>query len=283
MPQVLWYFGGAWSLCLVGVLDFMMPPAAARDLLYLVPLGVATWRLGRQAAWLLALNAGTVRVIAAGHRLGSGADVAVEWSLAASAVEFGLFTYGLLRLRDALARERRQASEDALTGALNRRAFVDALTTAIDGAPPSGRWRWRRRRRPAGTGALAYVDLDGFKAVNDTQGHDVGDAVLRLAAAVLHGAVRSGDTVARLGGDEFALWLPGATADEARVIANRALETLRARAAAEGWAVGASIGVAVFSVRPPDATAALRTADALMYAVKRSGKGRVHVALQPAA
>jgi diguanylate cyclase (GGDEF)-like protein len=274
--QVGWYFGGSWALIAVGVLDTQLPAAAARDLLYLVPLGFATWRLGRQGAWLLALNASTVNLLAAGERLGSSRPVAVELSMGASVLQFGLFTYGVLLLRDALGRERQRANEDALTGLLNRRAFTDVLTGAITGE--------RRRRRPGqGSGALAYVDLDGFKAVNDTRGHDAGDAVLQLAAGVLRSAVRDGDVVARLGGDEFALWLPSATAEEARAVGARVLERLRSGALAEGWAVGASIGVALFPTRPESAAAALAAADALMYEVKRSGKGRVHVALQPAA
>ncbi|WP_284349675.1 GGDEF domain-containing protein [Roseisolibacter agri] len=277
--EIAWFVGGIWSLCAVGWLDTRLPPAVARDLLYLGPLALVGWRLGPRAAWTLALYAGSIRVFAASERLDWPVDATGHWkvvlwgSVLGSVLQFSLVTYGLLRLRAALASERRRANEDGLTGLLNRRAFGDALSAVLRGD--------RRSRGATSAGALAYIDLDGFKAVNDTRGHDEGDAVLRLAAEVLRSAVRAGDVVARLGGDEFSLWLRGASEAEARAVCERVLDALRTRAVERGWNVGASIGVAVFAERPQSAEAALTAADTLMYGVKRSGKGRVHVALVP--
>jgi diguanylate cyclase (GGDEF)-like protein len=278
---------GGWAICAVALLDRALPPTYARDLLYLVPLGLVAWRLGRSVAWYFALNTGMIRVLATYERLvpvSPGTDPTDERAFlvntAASVVEYGAFTWGLLALRDTLARERRRAREDALTGLLNRGAFGEALERACADARTPGRWRraWRTRRRDGSAGcALAYVDLGGFKQVNDTLGHDAGDEVLRVAAEVLRGAVRADDIVARLGGDEFALWLPGADAETARAVSARALERLREVAAAHGWAVGASVGVAAFAAPPASRAAAVSAADALMYEVKRDGKGRVLV------
>jgi len=191
-------------------------------------------------------------------------------SIAASAVEYGLFAWLVLALRHTLAQEQQRAQHDALTGLLNRRAFAARVTTTLS--------RVRRRRRAdARSGVLVYLDLDGFKAVNDTAGHEAGDTVLRIAADALRAAVRNGDVVARMGGDEFAVWLPGATAAEAKDVAERALAQLRESTRERGWDVGASIGIAAFASIPDDVDAAVRHADALMYDVKRSGRGRIHI------
>ncbi|MCX6020251.1 MAG: GGDEF domain-containing protein [Chloroflexi bacterium] len=120
--------------------------------------------------------------------------------------------------------------------------------------------------------ALLLVDLDRFKAVNDTLGHATGDMVLRTTAERMLGAVREGDTVARLGGDEFAVVLPELErAGDARTMAERLARSLNESMAAAGEtiSVGASIGIALFPADGPDAEELLRYADAAMYRAKR--------------
>ncbi len=173
----------------------------------------------------------------------------------------------------AQAELQRQALHDALTGLPNRLLFLDRLEHAVAAAG-----------RGAGHVGLLYVDLDGFKAVNDTAGHEAGDDLLVQVAALLTACVRPGDTVARLGGDEFAVVCPGTSTEEDLVaIGRRVLDALRDPLSVRGHAgvghqavVGASIGVRWCRGSAP-AEELLRDADEAMYAAKRAGKGRVVV------
>lgn len=172
----------------------------------------------------------------------------------------------------AEAQARHEATHDPLTGLPNRMLFNDRLHGAIE--------RARRRRTPF---ALLFVDLDGFKPVNDTHGHHVGDLLLKAIAVRMIDVLRALDTVARLGGDEFALILEEpASAEDAVASAERLLRRLRQPyelIPAEGAVpltvtIGASIGLAVFPDDAGDAETLLRRADDAMYAGKRGGKNR---------
>ena len=128
---------------------------------------------------------------------------------------------------------------------------------------------------------MLYLDLDHFKLVNDSLGHDAGDNALREAAKRISGVVRAGDLVARLGGDEFVLVLPGLSAETAD--AEAAAEAAAAKVlaaldvpltvAGEEFQLGASIGIALGPAEGQDAGELLRNADAAMYQAKRSGRG----------
>jgi diguanylate cyclase (GGDEF)-like protein/PAS domain S-box-containing protein len=159
---------------------------------------------------------------------------------------------------------RYQASHDVLTRLANRSLFTERLAAATAG----------QRRDEGGAAAILLIDLDEFKAINDTLGHHVGDAVLVAVAERMRACVRAGDTAARLGGDEFAILLPGATPAAAAAVAERFLELLGEPVYAYDHLlqVRASVGVASEPADDPDAL--LRSADTAMYAAKRSGKGR---------
>jgi diguanylate cyclase (GGDEF)-like protein len=175
---------------------------------------------------------------------------------------------------DLLSQVRRQADTDALTGLANRRCFVEDLERALS-APPAG--------EPVG--ALLFMDLDGFKAVNDTLGHAAGDELLRVVAARLTGCVRAGDAVSRLGGDEFTVLLRGPHNDFAvREFAARVLSSLDDPIELGGETVRArpSIG-AVLVHAGGDADEALRQADDAMYRAKAAGGRRLVLAEEPAA
>jgi diguanylate cyclase (GGDEF)-like protein/PAS domain S-box-containing protein len=160
---------------------------------------------------------------------------------------------------------RRQATHDALTGLPNRLLFVDRLETAA-----------ARQERAEGAGiAVLFLDLDDFKEVNDTHGHETGDRVLAAVADRVARAVRSADTVARLGGDEFAVICEGADAPSAAVVASRVQRSLKDPVVVdtESFAVSMSIGVAL---SPPHRTEdLLRLADIAMYQAKAAGRGSV--------
>ena len=164
-----------------------------------------------------------------------------------------------------------QALHDPLTGLPNRTFLSDRLEQAILAG--------EREQKPRG---LLLMDMDGFKEVNDTLGHAVGDRLLQEVAARLGWVLRKADTVARLGGDEFAV-LPAGTTDAtaATTIAGKILSALQEPVTIEGQPVelAASIGVAIYPEHGSDADTLLRRADAAMYVAKRAGTG---CALSPA-
>jgi diguanylate cyclase (GGDEF)-like protein/PAS domain S-box-containing protein len=161
---------------------------------------------------------------------------------------------------------RHQSLHDTLTGLPNRALLFDRIQHSID-----------RLSRSAETAlSVVLVDIDDFKAVNDSLGHTTGDDLLRAVAERLSSCVRQGDTVARLGGDEFAILLEDTSEHEAMVLAQRALESLAlpVHMGAGDFAVRASAGV-VCSQGDADPVDLLRSADIAMYASKRDGKSRV--------
>lgn len=156
---------------------------------------------------------------------------------------------------------RRLADHDALTGLLNRRGFMEGLRREL-----------RRMERTAEYGALLLLDLDNFKAVNDTAGHLAGDQVLRTTAEVLRRRLRATDVIGRLGGDEFAALVLNVTPRQATEIADETAETLRSMTVMAGDVtieVAASIGiVAIEDVRDETEEELLAAADRAMYRVK---------------
>ncbi|HEX8347091.1 MAG TPA: sensor domain-containing diguanylate cyclase, partial [Actinoplanes sp.] len=174
-----------------------------------------------------------------------------------------------LRLRE---RELQQlALHDALTGLSNRTLFHERLGHAL-----------LTHRRNAGALAVLFIDLDGFKQVNDRYGHGGGDTILTTVADRLRQCVRVSDTVARFGGDEFAILAERLTAsDDVEIIAGRVVHALQAPfdINGESASVGCSVGVAVHEDDDHTAEDLLRDADAAMYAAKTAGKNRYHLAV----
>lgn len=153
---------------------------------------------------------------------------------------------------------------DALTGLPNRALLTNRLEHTLKVAT-----------RERTSFAVALIDLDRFKWVNDTLGHDAGDMLLKEVARRLKATVRTSDTVARLGGDEFVLLMEG-NQDSAQAVANHVLEAMKTPMQLQGQTVdiGMSIGIAVFPDHGQDSLALMRHADSAMYSAKRKQKGR---------
>jgi diguanylate cyclase (GGDEF)-like protein len=182
-------------------------------------------------------------------------------------------TLAELRLTQATLASRTQELErlsltDALTGLANRRHLHARAAIEIENV-----------RRSRTSLAVALFDVDHFKRVNDTYGHDAGDSVLQHVAHVAAASVRPVDFLARLGGEEFALLIPDAAFDEALAVAERIRRALATAAFALGSGervcVTASFGVTPFDVDTDSFDSALGRADGLCYAAKRAGRNNV--------
>ena len=182
-----------------------------------------------------------------------------------------LFTLMLLActVRDVFTALRQERNHDSLTNLLNRRAFQEAAELRLADshmAPVS----------------VLIGDIDHFKRINDSWGHDCGDRVLQAVARTLQQHVRSDDLVSRFGGEEFVLLLMRTTPEEAERVAER----IRAQLSADGYVLAAGQRITIsFGIAPVAAntalTDALTRADALLYSAKQAGRDRVHVAADP--
>ncbi len=235
------------------VTDLIVPPAMRGEVASLVARYASAERLedAHQRVTLQAIDR-------------SGRVLAVEVSLTATRVagrwELTAFGHDVSERRQFEAKLREMALSDGLTGLANRRAFMEVLEKAVSrharGGPPM---------------ALLFLDLDGFKEINDVFGHHVGDLALQTFARRIEGCVRKGDTIARLGGDEFTVLAEGIVSlEQARAIADKIIEAMKPPL--EGHKkvrLRASIGISLYKA-PADASRFLREADHAMYYAKHN-------------
>jgi diguanylate cyclase (GGDEF)-like protein len=244
--------------------NLQTPSEIRPGILYIVPVLLATWTEG--LAWGLGFAAATIvlREVSAWEQLPQ--EMPVLWRFVNAGtyvIVLGVAMAGLQRLRHIQQQLARLATHDPLTNLIIGRSFAARLSQELE--------RNRRYPRPL---ALLYLDLDDFKVINDSHGHQTGDAVLRLVADAMRSSVRQADIVGRLGGDEFAVLMPETDAPLADAAAQRLATGLRT--VFKGTpTVTASIGVVSCSAPDANTDELLRRADQAMYEAKRTGKDRV--------
>jgi diguanylate cyclase (GGDEF)-like protein len=259
-PAMLWAVT-AGSLGLIGALDYFTGAELASSLFYLFPVGVASWCLGtRNGRFVAVLSALTWQ----GSNLLAGEAFSSPWvAVWNTAIRLGFFLILasllsevrlLLEQRTALSRQ------DALTGVLNKRAFYEAADLELI--------KLRRYRRPL---TIVFLDIDGFKSLNDTQGHLEGDKVLRRVALQMQQQLRGADVIGRMGGDEYAILLPDLDSTAAHKVMARLHGALTAEIGRFEWPVTVSMGVLTCTGDAPGVEEVVDRADRLMYVAKRRG------------
>jgi diguanylate cyclase (GGDEF)-like protein len=254
---------------LTGWLDLELGQSVHLFVFHLAAIGAITWRFGRRPGAVIAGLSGFIWLMSGNSFTQSELRLGQYWNLLSEVLIFFALTLVLARLRDAFDEARKASETDMLTGVNNRRALMRVAAQEL-----------RRAQRYRAPMTVLYLDLDNFKAVNDTQGHPVGDALLTLVAQTIQHAIRRVDAVARLGGDEFALIMPDTTREAAQVVAKKLQRALDEQMLRYRWPVTFSIGVVSFE--PPPQTLSvddmLRHADIAMYKAKLAGKNRIQVA-----
>jgi diguanylate cyclase (GGDEF)-like protein len=257
--------------CIVAIAAFKVNEG--RDVLVvdflLIPVAAVGWlSRSRWYGYVAALAAASATVVIA---IAGSATAPVSAALGIAAVRLLLYliVLGLIgAMRRMQAELDTEARTDHQTGAANSRAFRDIAAAEIE--------RSRRYGRPL---SLLYMDVDDFKAINDSLGHAAGDRVLLAVSHVMRCSVRAQDTVARLGGDEFVVLMPETDRFAAGVVAKRVQDELSRVVTPEGETIHCSIGVATMLDAPASVDELLHAADRLMYRAKRAGKDRVETAV----
>jgi diguanylate cyclase len=234
-------------------------------------LSVSALRGGRRPrrmrSWLFFALASVTLVAhsAFGTQGESEADAAALFEL----LTLALFAIGFALLygadREQLRSIETRAELDPTTGLLNRQAFRELVAAQL-------------RRPRHGPSAVAVVDLDGFKAVNDSRGHPAGDEVLGLVATAIRANLRADDLASRYGGDEFVIYLADCPVDSALRIMERIRAVVAAVTGASGSTVTASVGLALSVEGAQDLDQLVDTADRALLSVKRSGKNQLLLA-----
>ena len=181
-------------------------------------------------------------------------------------VAFTLVGLLAFELRTRLRREEESSRTDSLTGLPNRRGFTERADVLVAAN--------LRSARPM---ALAYLDLDHFKLLNDEHGHAAGDAALAMVADIMRRYTRSGDVLGRFGGDEFGALFCDAKMEDIRAALERIRAAIELAMDARSWPITSTIGAVVFKPDAIDIEEAMAAADRAMYAMKQGGKNRVQV------
>ncbi len=257
-----WIATGITSIGLLGIVDYLTGYEISFSLFYVAPIAAAAWFVNRRQGWTMSILSSITWLIAelaSGQRYTS--PFIYLWDTLIRLGFFILVTYLVAELRSAHEVQRSLARTDYVSGAVNARHFNELVEMEIA--------RSRRYQYPL---AVAYIDLDDFKQMNDAFGHDTGDEVIRFLARDLKARLRNTDIVARMGGDEFALLLPEVGQSESQAVISRLHADITQQMRQKGWPVTLSMGAVICAVAPDSAKELIRMADELMYTVKNSTK-----------
>jgi diguanylate cyclase (GGDEF)-like protein len=248
------------------IVDKIIGDDISFNIFFLLPVGIAAWFVGLKSgigvSIISAVSCYLADTIFTGIKPENPA--LPVWNSAAGLVFFLLLAFLLHILRRELGIHRTLAMEDFLTKASNSRAFYNYARIEVA--------RIKRDKKPL---TIVYLDLDNFKQINDTYGHNVGDEVLVAFVNAVRKNIRATDAVGRLGGDEFAILLPEMGAAAVAPFIEKLRRIISTEMSSKGWIINYSAGV-LTCTRPPDSVnEMIRMADDAMYEVKKQGKNGV--------
>lgn len=252
-------------LVALGALDYYTGYEISFAGFYLAPITLVTWYLNKRAGLVIAILSAVVWSwvdVVAGQQYSH--PFIMYWNTLTRLAFYTVVLLLISQVKEKYEVAEQLALTDPLTGIANRRRFFLLTGMMLDSA-----------RRSGAPTTVAYVDIDGFKDINDHYGHHEGDEVLQRVARTMQHNARHADVVARLGGDEFVVLLPETDQAAARTVIARLQQALRAAVREQRYPLTFSIGVITYTAPPSSVTAMLQAADRLMYAVKRSGKNTV--------
>jgi len=250
---------------ILGFVDYSIGPELSFSVFYIIPIMVSTWYAGKDIGVMIAIISAFVWFVA---DLTSGFQYSSNfipiWNSLVRLSFFLIIMWLLYLVKQKLVLEETLADTDHLTNLANRRFFYEQLD----------REHARLSRYP-GPITIAYLDLDNFKMVNDSMGHDTGDHLLQIVADSLCQNIRASDCAARLGGDEFAILFPQLETQSTIPLLKKLQSELLAEMENNNWPVTVSIGAITFDSMSQASVDMINKVDALMYDVKKSGKNNI--------
>lgn len=248
----------------IGIADIETGSEISFSFFYLIPIVLSAWFAGRHVGLAVSVIASVMWFVADALAGQSYSYPSIRyWNAAVRLGFFAVVTFLVPALK-ALEREKEMARIDGLTGAANRRHLFEATQAELS-----------RSQRYKGPFAIAYIDLDGFKNVNDQSGHSAGDTLLRAVVTRAKSLLRATDLLGRVGGDEFVLLLPEIGQDAAQMTVPRIQSALLDEMRRHHWPATFSIGALTYRDGPTTTDELIRRADDLMYSVKKNGKNAI--------
>lgn len=254
----------------IGVIDFKLGREFSFSIFYLIPIILVTLAFGRYVGLVFCILAtGTWFAVDQLDNASYSHPMIGYWNAIMRLGFFVMITW-LLPVLQELEREKQLSRMDYLTGIANRRYFFELLQAEFN-----------RSQRYKHAFTIAYIDLDGFKLVNDRYGHLVGDRLLCAFVNRAKKLLRNTDIIARLGGDEFILLLPEMGQDAAKVTVAKIQSGLLNEMNNNKWPVTFSIGVLSYQMGEISADELVKRADRLMYTVKNNSKNAIAYGVYP--
>lgn len=266
-PQRKWLWALLTCALVSGLLalDFFANPEIIIALLYLIPVAVAAWLVGKTFGIAVSVFIVAMWILEEIKTDNVYSPVPIYyWYAAARLVFFVVVTTLLARLKTAMNAERVLSRHDFLTGVMNSRSFYESAAMEIE-----------RCKRHGRIFSVAYMDIDDLKAINDKFGHSKGDDILQATASTIKENLRKTDLVARIGGDEFVILFPETGRKAVDKAVKKIQKALKLEKSLREYSITLSIGILTCESCPGSIDKMIEIVDSLMYSIKRSGKNGI--------